>query len=155
MAKQEKPVAKKPTKSIYNPNELYASALEIPSDLQAELDEQGLVARWINAGEFQRQAGFHRSRWVPYKSQSKVKAGATSLFNGDPEGFIRRGDLILAVKSQEEADLHKARLSAKANNYKDFNKTKARELREMARSQGVDMKVFEGYEANDTEEGEE
>lgn len=137
--------SKKPVIPPFNPNELYASALELDPALSKELDEQGLVGRWINSTEFQRSFGFHKSRWQPYKRKNKA-VGVTTTFAGDPEGHIRRGDLILAVKTKEEAKKQRLMLNHKADLYKGHAKTKADELRKAAREAGVKTDVDESYE---------
>ena len=138
--------------SPFNPNELYNSALDIPNDLRSELDSNNLHGKWINAIEFKRNFGFNRSGWTPYKAEKLSKAAsADSLYGGDPEGYVRRGDLVLAVKTKEEAAKQKRHLKQKAGLYKNFNKLKAEEMKQSAREAGVDAKVFEGYDENDAD----
>lgn len=140
---------------VPNPNDMYSSALEIDPHLREELNKAGLVARWINATEFRKQFGFHRSRWVPYKRPGAVKPSADSLYGGDPEGFIRRGDLVLAVKTKDENKRHADALKSKANLYKDHNKQHAAELRKAAKQAGFETEVVDGFGADDSDEDSE
>lgn len=128
----------------FNPNEMYQSILELPPGIQEEIESKGLVARWINLTEYKRQYGFHRSGWAPYKPETALPA--TNSLAGDAEGYIKRGDLILAVKTNEQQNLHKRRLKHKADLYKGYNAEKAKEIRDLMRNVGIKTKVVEGYE---------
>jgi hypothetical protein len=148
-----KPVSKKPVPKIdFNPADIYKSQLDVNSELKKELKEKNLVYRWINAKQFQQSFGFHRSGWVPYKRSSSTKVD--SLFGGDPEGYVRRGDLVLAVKSTEDQAKHKAGIAYKTSLYSGLNRKQAQQLAESARQAGFKTKVSEGYE-NQGEEGDE
>jgi hypothetical protein len=153
MSKNEKREFKKEDPTIFNPNELYGSILELPVELKAELDKKGLVARWINATEMQRQYGFNKSGWRPYKPDMKLSI--TNGMLGDAEGYIRRGDLVLATKTKDEHTLHKKKLEFKASIYKGYNKQKAEELRSFMRGAGVKTKVVEGYDEPGDKEDDE
>lgn len=136
---------------LFNPADLYQSPLEVPEGLKKEIDGKGLAFRWINATEFQRQYGFHRSGWKPYKPD--VKVSGMSELGGDAEGFVRRGDLILATKTKAENEKHKLGLKMKADRALGYNKIKAEELRKDMLAAGIASTVVEGYEdKNETEE---
>lgn len=153
MSKNEKRQFTKEEPVIFNPNEMYASMLEVPEGIKTELDAKGLVPRWINATELSRQFGFNKSGWKPYKPDTKVSL--TGDYSGDPEGYLRRGDLILAVKSKTEHAIHKKKLQYKADLYKGYNTQKAQELRSFMRDAGIKTKVVEGYdEAGDADDEE-
>lgn len=141
----KKPVTKKVTPKLdFNPVDLYKSQLEIDNSLKKELTDKGLAYRWINAKQFQQSFGFHRSGWAPYKRTAGAKQD--SLFGGDPEGYVRRGDLVLAVKTIEEQAKHKAGLAYKTSLYSGLNRKQAQQLAEAARQAGFKTKVSEGYE---------
>lgn len=137
----------------FDMKELYASALDVPQDIKSEIEDQGFVCRWINATEFQKQYGFHKSRWVPYKRKDK-KANA-GLLGGDPEGFIRRGDLVLAVKPRQEQELHAARIQHKTKINTMGAAKAAEELRNSARQHGVNARIDDKYEHTEEEEADE
>lgn len=156
MADVKKQPAKKPVPKVdFNPSDIYKSQLEVDATLKKELTEKGLAFRWINAKEFQKNFGFHRSGWTPYKRSAATKVD--SLFGGDVEGYVRRGDLVLAVKTLEEQARHKAGLAYKTSLYSGLNKKQAQQLAEAARQAGVKTKVSEGYEmpGEEAEEDEE
>lgn len=124
-----------------------ASILDIDPQIKEELAEKGLSYRWINANKFIAQHGFHRTGWKPYQTEKRERKGALDFGMGvDPEGYIRRGDLVLAVKPEEMQARHRQRLKLKNDLYRGFNKQAADQLRELTRGIG---QVYEGYEAND------
>lgn len=132
-------------------NALYESQLQVDPDVRKEIEDKGMVMRWINATELQKKHGFHRSGWKPYKREGKTTPD--SIFGGNPEGYICRGDLVLAVKPIEAQDRHRAILEYKANLYKSTNQEHAKKLRREAAQAGIKMKIMEGYESEgDTED---
>jgi hypothetical protein len=73
----------------------------MPDELKAELDAQGLVGRWLSAKKVYDNQGYHPKGWRVYKRKN---AGLTSnefSTGKDPDGVVRRGDLILGVKTVE------------------------------------------------------
>lgn len=147
---------KKPTVTKKDPStltlaKLYASKLEIPLSIAEDIAKNGNVARWINGTQFQREHGFHRSRWQPYRIEKKPGVTASSAYSPDPEGFVRRGDLILAIRSEQEAAQHKAVLDHKANLYKGYEKQKKAELQAHLKEAGIKSKVEAGYGEEDEE----
>ncbi len=144
----------KTTPVAFNPNEMYASALDLDPALQKELKEKGLKARWINAIEYKKNYGFNKSRWSPYKRESVVTA--SGLYDKDAEGYTRRGDLILATKTVEEHKRQRQMLNQKASLYKGHNAAKAEELRNFTKQAGIKAKIIEGYDENgDSDESDD
>jgi hypothetical protein len=123
--------------------------LAIAPDLKAELDAKGLAYRFINAKQYVDKQGFHHSGWKVYKRDVSERAkGAFDFDMGtDPEGYVRRGDLILAVKPQEMQQRHKEKIRAKTARYSPdaLNKAAAQQMRDRARENNVNMSVDEGY----------
>jgi hypothetical protein len=150
------PSKKQTPKVEFNPADLYKSRLDMDPALAKELKEAGLVGRWINAKEFQKNYGFHHSGWTPYKKKAAPNAKVDSLFGGDPEGYVRRGDLVLAVKTTEEQEKHRMGLAYKASLNTGLNKKQAQQIAEAARNAGVKSKVVDGYDgAGDDDEDDE
>lgn len=116
--------------------------------IKQEIESQGMVYRWINAKIFQDNHGFDRRQWQPFKS--KLASSSGSLGNSDSEGYIRRGDLILAVQSLETATRRRAILDRRkqALNSAVQNKEAARELKRTLSDAGIKAKVLEGYDEN-------
>ena len=126
-------------------------ALIIDPKIRAEIEAKGLVCRWINGHKFKDNYGFDARRWVPYKTET----GMGEAFGGkDSEGYIRRGDLILAVRTKEMNAAHKAKIDRKNKTLAAAqNKQAADELRQRMKDAGVKgVKILEGYEANGEDE---
>lgn len=123
-------------------------ALAIEPTLLAEIKAKGLVHRWINSAKFKNNFGFDARRWAPYKRESK---GSESFGFTDSEGYTRRGDLILAVRSTEINAAHKAKIQRKNSNLAATqSKEAASELRQRMKDAGIKgAKIFEGYEENE------
>lgn len=128
--------------------DMYMNPLKIDEELKSELRNKGLEYRFINMKTY-KDMGFHRSHWKPYKRET---AGPKdSGFGSDPEGYLRRGDLVLAVKAKEHAELHRNQLRLRAKLQSNPNKVRAAELKQMMQAAGIKGKVHEGFE----DEGEE
>ncbi len=116
--------------------DIFGNTLALPEGLKKELTEQGLVGRWVNAKTLHANQGYHPKNWIPYKKKSSGTIDTKDFLQGsDPEGIVRRGDCILAVKKTEDVQKHR--------------KEKAEELRNLARENRVNATVDEGY--NDEE----
>lgn len=120
----------------------------IPKDIQKELDEKGLVGRWVNVSTMKMNAGRHRRGWIPYKVEKSQEE--INLFGSGPSEYIQRNDLVLAVKTKEDFEKLRAynRHLAKSHSVKEMIKGKGRELKEQIRSQGLSdtLEVVEGYD---------
>lgn len=125
--------------------------LALDQELKDELAAKGFAYRFINAKQYVEKQGFHRSGWKVYKRDiSNRSKGAFDFDLGtDPEGYVRRGDLILAVKPTEMQARHREKLAAKTARYSPerYNKEAAQQLRDRARESSVQMKVSDTYEA--------
>lgn len=123
------------------------SFFDIPKAIKAELEAKGLVGRWINAKKYQDNYGFHKSGWKAHKTSPNARlAGSLDFGDGiDAEGFIRRGDLVLATKSAEQQARHKATIDKKTAALSNFTKSAAEEVRKTLGDKGT---VIEGYEEN-------
>lgn len=124
--------------------------LSLDPVLKAELEKKELAYRWINAKTFQENYGFHRSGWKPYKREiTQEKKGSLDFERGsDPEGYVRMGDLVLAVKPEEQQVRHREKLEAKRKLYSGENQQKAinEQLHEINRKSGGKLKIHEGYD---------
>lgn len=149
------PLAAKTEASDFTHDDLNYSILDLDPELKAEIEGQGLVARWINAPKYLQGGNFHQSGWRAYKAKPVEAKGALDFSYGrSPEGYVIRHDLLLAVKPAELQARWKARIQAKAraSSGKDY----AKELKEKLNSAGVgaSVKVHDGYEANEGEDAE-
>jgi hypothetical protein len=144
MKNGKKPLSEKSTSSFgFNPDE-FGNTLSIPPDLKKELDEQGLSPRWINAKKLAEMQGYHPKGWVVYKRSANMPTDPA--FGNSPDGIVRRGDCVLAVKTKEAHAKHKAYLAQRVKAQAGVRTQQADELRQMA---GKRIKVEEGYGEDD------
>lgn len=145
----KKPLSQKPKTSMITADEIYGNPLKIPDDLRKELDDQNLSAKWINAQVVYSHGGYHPKGWTPYKRKNVTQSMTEFGLGKDPEGVIRRGDLILGVKTKDMAAKEKQYLRQKADRAMGVNKAKADELRRFAQDAKIDVTVHEGYDENE------
>lgn len=143
----EKGMKKKGADDISGQNydEFFENRFLVPKAIKDELEAKGLDCRFINYKKYVDEGHFHRSHWKPYKCDSTSK----DQFGQDINGYIRRGDTILAVRTKDVSARAKTFLKKRNDRYKNFNKLAAEELRSKAREAGVNVKVHEGYEENE------
>jgi len=134
------------SKKALQHDDLFGNMLSISPDIQAELDAKGLVGRWVSASKLYAAGGYHPKGWVVYKSDS-IKT--EFKFGNDPDGIIRRGDSVLAVKSKEKADQHREFLKQKAARQTNTQAMAASELRSAMAKTGLNAKVYDGYDGED------
>jgi hypothetical protein len=69
----------------------------------------------------------------------------------DPDGTFRRGSLVLATKTKEEAAKHKAflKLRAERSTVSRHQKDEAEKLKHWAKEAGGGVKILEGYDENE------
>jgi len=117
--------------------------LSIPAALKKEIEDQGLAYKFINY-KIYKESGMHKRGWKPYPIQS-APSGVQKLFGSSPEGYLVRGDCILAVIPTTWKNKIKEQIAQKNKTYANFNKQKADEFR---KSLGGDSTVYEGYDNN-------
>jgi ribosomal protein L30E len=127
----------------------FGNALHLPPALQQELDDQGLEGYWMNATQLFHMGGYHPKGWMPYKRKGVGASLSEFKIGTDPDGIIRRGDCILGVKTTTQAAKQREFLQERSSNLKKNNESKAKELKQYARQQGVEITVHEGYEENE------
>jgi hypothetical protein len=116
--------------------------------LKKEIEAKGLVYRWVNALKLKANYGYDKRQWSAYKRDGQA-TGISSF--SDPEGYTRRGDLILAVQSKGIANARKAQLDArnKSQSSQQYAKQQAEDLRRNMRDSGIKADISEGYEDNE------
>jgi hypothetical protein len=117
--------------------------------LRQELEAKNLAFRWINGHKFKQAYGFDARRWAPYKRESKPLGGSESFGYTDPEGFIRRGDLILAAQPMAVAEARKSKVRAKTKALERQQSGAGDQLKKSFADAGIKSKVFEGYDENE------
>jgi hypothetical protein len=135
----KKPVLNKP---VVNKGSAYSdfnrNMLEIPADISNEIESKGLEARWINLKRFTEE-GFHRRGWAPFKPE-KVSEANGFFFGNNPDGYIRRAELVLACRPKELGDSHRADLRHKADRLKASVDV---EYRRSMKESGFKTKLYE------------
>ena len=140
-----KPLTAKRPVPVLSEGDLFGNALSLDPMLKAELDAQGLEGRFVDAAKLFQMGGYHPKGWTVYKR--KTASGTMEFkFGNDPDGIVRRGSMILAVKSKDQAEKHRAFLRQKAELYSSVIPRQAEELRKMARDNNVDVEVDESYD---------
>lgn len=118
------------------------SRLDVPEELQKELREQGLVWRWVNAPNLIRDQGFNKNHWKPYKIDYD-KLGLSEFFRRS-DGFLTRGDTILAVRPVGMNEAHKEQLAQMANSLKGTVSNRGQdEINQMMKAAGIKNRVSE------------
>lgn len=100
-SKQKKKVESEALGSM-NAFDYQFNTVSLPKDLQDEMRSKGLEWRFINFHHL-KQNGYHKTFWQPYKPDKKPEFVFGGEFGQDPNGYVIRKDLILAVKPAEEA----------------------------------------------------
>lgn len=117
--------------------------MALDAGLQKELADKGFVGRFINIKQLEKNGGYHAKGWRPYK-RDKINEDISGIFGRDPDNYVRRGDLILAVKTQEEVDSHKAYLRQQADEssvHKSMKRHKE-QLKQAVRSNGQSESMY-------------
>lgn len=146
----KKPLSQKVKQSSLSSADMFGNTLAIPEDVKADLEAKGLEPHWLNAKVVYANQGYHPKGWQVYKKDPKMLSDTMGLsfkFGNDPDGIIRRGDLILGVKTKAEARKHKDYLDVRAKRGYQANADKAQEMRTLLGQSGLkNAKVLEGYD---------
>lgn len=126
----------------------YDDLLAIDPALKAEIAAKGFEYRFIRAKKYVEDGAYHKMGYRPYKRDPvEKKDGHTFEFGADPEGYLRRGDLILAVKPKALVERDRAKIRARTeayNNVVQRNKEAAEDLRRTVSDAGGTIGVSEG-----------
>lgn len=144
----KKPLSAKPNPAVPKYGDLFGDATTLSEELKKELEEQGLVGRWVDYKRLKEMDGYHTKGWILFRrKKSDIIDSQEFRFGQNPDGIVRRGSMVLAAKTKEEVEKHKAFLKDKAERYgKHFKKRQAAELRQLAKDGGLDTQVVEGYD---------
>lgn len=130
-----------------SPNDDEQNILSLDPELRAELEGKGLVGRWVNAKDYQANFGYHRTGWRAYKREASAPRGSLDFDYGtDAEGYVRRRDLILGVKTVESHARHRKTIDAKNRQLRSPAKAARKQIQDYANAQGVKSDVSEGYD---------
>lgn len=113
----KKPLSQKPKPMALSHDDLFGNQLGVDPDIKKKLNEMGMDCRFISVKHLQDMGGTHQYGWRPVKMKDVCDTidGHTKLFGADPEGYIRRGDLVLGMRSKELGEKHKQYLAQEAD----------------------------------------
>ena len=116
-----------------------SSRLDVPKCYRDEADKKNYDLRWISAKQLKENHGSHKNHWAAYKFESKPSNGIMDsdrfAFGIDPEGVVRRGDCVLAVRPKELTVQHKEHLASKRNIYNRFSQSKKKEFKDYVKQE--------------------
>lgn len=121
---------------------------DIDPVLKKELKEQGLAYRFIDFKQARMNGGRSRSGWVIYRRQSDDPRLQGIKALADPDGLVRQGSMVLAVKTEQNAERQRSRREAMNRSLRQYNKVAADELEQSARKLGGNTRVIQGYDKN-------
>ena len=121
---------------------------DVDQVLKKELQEQNLEFRWIDFKRARLNGGRSLGGWIIYKRRSEDPRmqGISAL--ADPDGLVRNGSMVLAVKTKANAEKQRRRRDQLSKSFSDYNKLLADELSQDAKRLGGSTKVLAGYDKN-------
>ena len=113
--------------------DIFGNAVKLSPELKRELDEKGLVGRFVDYKRVAGNDGHHDSGWTVYRRGTDNKSDTLDMygarFGQSPDGLVRRGSLVLAVKTSGQVEKHRQFLKARATSYgKDYMRQAERRL---------------------------
>lgn len=129
------------------------SLTDIPAECKKELKSKNLAHRWIDIVELKKNLGFHKQEWQPYKFEcltNQIKNNPFADSASGYEGFLLRKQLVLAVKTAEEANNQRNYIKFKNNMQANPGQKAVDQFKEFA-GKDSGMKV-EGWDNKDEEE---
>lgn len=148
-----KPISSKPKAQparALGLDDLFGNPLSIDPSVQEAITKMGHEARWIGYQKLVTNGGYHERGWRPVKRSECGNMESIPTFGVDPDGYFRRGDLVLAVRPKELCEKHRAYLREQAGRGKNIQKQHADEIRQQVKAAGIDAKITEGYEDETT-----
>jgi hypothetical protein len=150
--KGRQPLSTKTEASDFTHDDFDFNLLKIDPELKAELEGQGFSYRWINKKTYVDRGNNHRTGWKAYKKQASESRGSIDFDYGiSPEGYVVRGDLILAVKPKAAQDAYRQHIRAKTERQSAVARRQAQQLRQMAGHEGIKI-TSEGSDDQDFDE---
>lgn len=140
----KKPLSQKPSQAKVRSIDTFGNMLAIPEDVQKDIEERGYIARWINAPKTAAQGGYNARGWEVYHRPKGVNDSIS--FGNNPDGVVRRGDCVLAVKSKEQHKMHKEYLEFEAEKKVRAKDRYAEDFKRAVRGHGLASKVYEGVD---------
>lgn len=128
----------------------FGNNLRIPTEVMKELKAKDLPFRFVDAPGLAKNGNMHKNGWVPYKADCTPTDAGSLQLGVSPDGFIRRGTLILATRSKAVDLQHRTLISRRNAAQRDVQAHAARQLKETAKAAGFkESIVVEGYDDED------
>ena len=144
-----KPIKQRP-KASFEDAEFSSDITKISDELKAELKEQNYAYRWVDYLKMKTMDGYHPRGWQLYrrpKEKSDIIDNSEARLGSNPDRLIRRGTLVLAVRSEELNLKHKVYLRNRASRYAANAKAQRKEdLIRTAKQHNLDTTIVDGYE---------
>lgn len=142
----KRPVSMKPqgASTPLNLDDIFGNPLGVHPDIDKALKERHMVYRWINATQVSQHGGWHPRHWRPLKISELKSWGVANhefLFGQSEDGFVRRGDTVLGVRSVELNEKHKTYLRQVAKERRANAKAQGDKLRQMVRESGLPVTI--------------
>lgn len=137
-------------KPVANMADFFSNRQVIPPHIQKELDEQGLIGRFLSLKMLGDSGGYHPKGWTPYVLKNPIPNPIT----GNADKTYRVGDLVLGVKTKELHAAHRAHLDQRAAAQSLEGKRTIQEMRDRIRESRSEKHIglIEGYEENGGDE---
>lgn len=151
MKNGKKPLSQKPVPQLINEDDIFGNPYALDEELKKEIKAKNLEARFVNYSKLVEQGGYHQRGWKVYKRDKKEEGATLSSsefhMGSNPDGSIRRGHDVLAVRPKSVGDKHRQLLKQRAQVVSsDKDQDTAEELRRYARDNQLDVTVQEGYD---------
>lgn len=121
---------------------------DIDATLKKELSDQDLEYRFIDFKKAKLNGGRSRAGWIVYKRQSEDPRLQGIKALADPDGLVRQGSMVLAVKPKAAAERQRARRDAQNRTLRKYTETVTQELDAKAKQLGGSSRVIAGYDKN-------
>lgn len=158
----KKPISEKKSGQSEVIRSFFMGDMHVDSDIKEALKEAGYDLRFIEARLYAEKGNYHKRMWEvfnkshPAYDKAKEAYGKISsrTFESSfaPDGTIKRGDSVLAVRLLTLSEQHKAELKFRSaqSEGRGSQAQAAAELREAAARAGMKDKitVIEGYDNN-------
>ncbi len=121
---------------------------DIDSILKEELAGQNLEYRFIDFKNAKFNGGRSRAGWIIYRRQSEDPRLQGIKALADPDGMVRQGSLVLAVKPSASAQRQRDKRDSQNKTLKKYTDHVTQELDGQARKLGGSSRIIAGYDKN-------
>lgn len=143
----KRPLSQKTRLPSVSAEDVFMNPIGLEKEMTDAITKAGHVYRYINYVRWQEMGGSHPAHWRPVTTKQLAEwgydnIGVTNFLNGsDPNGLIRRADLVLAVRPKSINDMHVRLLRQDAEAVENLQEAHARDA-----VRGRGLKVHAGYQ---------